>query len=546
MSRLKLTLCLLGVMSLGFIGQAASFGQQFMVKPMKMEVAPNPGTTVEIPLSLRNTATDLAKTLDVSLVELTQNSTGAWQIITPEDKVDTSKLASCFKWASLSANSVDVKPGDEATVNLTLKVPAQARGVYTAGIIAQTRADPKAKGISVVIRFLIPIIVEIQGRPEQQKLEITDLGMTFQPAGKDPATTFLTMSLNNDGKTYPRIKGNVKLTHEVDGHWRPVTSVDIHEIGVLPGVSLQLPSDMKRRLPSGKYKLAGALYVDGRRVKPLEKEIDFVGDPTITKLAVDTALTLDPQQTFVTGVPGSSRTAVLKVENASEDAVDIDVSSIIPQTLRGMAMGELKGDELSCAGWMKVSPEKFTLRAGGKQNIRLTVQMPQTDKMQPNYYGQIVLRATYPDGQSAGESTSLICVNNKAVASTPAAQAMRVTLSLDQAATYIVKAKFGNVGNVHYNPKVSAVVTSAKGEQVAQTVLAGDDELLLPLGVRDFAGLVDFAKIDPGTYTVKVALDYGSGQVAADPVPVRVSVEDGHKVVMVVKAEEGKSDSTSK
>ncbi|MEX0776381.1 MAG: hypothetical protein WD042_11810 [Phycisphaeraceae bacterium] len=525
-------LCFLGALA---SAPAHSFAQGFMVKPMKMEFTPKPGTIVEMPLSLRNTGVDQSRILDLTLVELTQTSAGSWQIIIPDDKTDTSKLTSCFNWATLSAKSVEIKPTDESKVNLLLKVPPRARGVYTAGIIAQTRTDPNAKGISVVIRFLIPIIVEIQGRPEQQKIELKDLGMTFRPAGEKEASTILTMSVDNDGRTYPRIKGNVKIARQVEGRWRPVSSVDVNEIGVLPGVSLQLPSDMKRRLPSGRYKLFGTLYVDGRRVKPLEKEIDFTGDPTLTKLAVDTALTLDPQQTFISGVPGSLRTAVLKIENSSEDAVDIDAISAIPQTLRGVALGPLKGDDLSCAEWLQISPAKFTLRAGGKQNVRVIVKMPASDQMHANYYGQIVLRATYPDGQSAGETTSLVCVDYKQVQAKPEAQGMRVTLSLDQATRYVVQSRFANIGNVHFTPTVNATVNSARGEPVIRSALAGDEGDMLPLGVRDFSGIIDFANVESGTYMIRVVLDYGNGQAAADAVPIRVSVEEGQKVVTLIE-----------
>jgi P pilus assembly chaperone PapD len=295
-----------------------------------------------------------------------------------------------------------------------------------------------------------------------------------------------------------------------------------------------LPADLNRRLPSGKYKLTATLSVDGRRVKPLEKEIDFTGDPAVTKLAVDTALTLDPPEMTIAGAPGAMRTAVLKVENASDDEVNIEAASLVPPSLRGVALGELKGDDLSCAAWLEVSPAKFTLRAGGKQNVRVIAKMPKAENMQANYYGLVSLRAMYADGQGAGETKTLVCVANKGVEAKPAAQAAKMTLAAAEGAKYAVQARFANTGNTHFTPKCRAVVVTGQGQTVTEIELAGEEGLMLPLETRDFSGVLDFEKVEPGAYVLKVMLDSGPGQGAAQQMLIRVTVEEGLKVVTIV------------
>jgi len=519
---------------LGASGNAHAQG--FMVKPMKMEFAPRPGQTVESVLELRNTGADEARILDLKLVELTQNSDGGWQIIEPGSKVDTSKLPSCLKWIKLSADSVKVEPMKMAPVRVSLKPPGSARGFYLAGLIAQIRTKPAEKGITIVVRFMIPILLEIEGRPERQRIELADVDMAFRKAGANlPAGTVVSMGVNNEGRTYSRLKGKVKVMFFTNGRWRPVSTAEIPQKGIIPGAKLKLPSDLQRRLPSGKYKLTGTLYVDGRRVKPLEKEIDFEGDPTVTKLAVDTALMLDPPELSIAGVPGSTRTSVIKVENASEDSVEISASSATPPSLRGVAFGELKGDDLSCAGWIQVSPAKFTLRAGGRQNIRLIAKMPKAKEMHANYYGLVCLRAAYPDGQSAGETRTLACVANKSVEAKPAAQAAKMSLAAAEGAKYVLQARFANTGNVHFRPKCRAVLASGMGQTVTEIELAGEEGLMLPLEMRDFSGVLDFEKVPAGTYALKAVLDCGGGQGAAEQMPIRVAVEEGQKVVTVVE-----------
>jgi hypothetical protein len=235
------------------------------------------------------------------------------------------------------------------------------------------------------------------------------------------------------------------------------------------------------------------------------------------------------------------RTAVLKVENASEDAVEISTLSATPASLRGVALGDLKGDDLSCAEWLAVSPAKFTLRAGGKQNIRVIAKMPRGDpdvrSGHPNYYALVCLRATYPDGQGAGETKTLVCVASKGVEAKPAAQAAKMTLAATEGAKYAVQARFANIGNVHFKPKCRAVIVTGQGQLVTEIELAGEEGLMLPLETRDFSGVLDFEKVEPGTYALKAVMDCGSGQGAAEQMPLRVTVEEKQKVVTIVKPE---------
>jgi hypothetical protein len=252
-------------------------------------------------------------------------------------------------------------------------------------------------------------------------------------------------------------------------------------------------------------------------------------------VAVDTALTLDPPELFVAGAPGATRTSVLKVENASEDEVSIDATALTPPSLRGVAMGDLKGDDLSCAAWLEVAPAKFTLRAGAKQNIRITTKMPKDGTPRADYYGLISLRATYADGQGAGESRTLVCVENKGVEAKPAAQTTKLTMAAGEGSKYAVQTKFVNIGNNHFKPKCRATLVSGTGQSVTDVELAGDDSFMLPLESRDFSGEFDFEKVEPGTYAMRAVLDCGSGQGTAEQMPIRVTVENGQKVVTVIK-----------
>jgi hypothetical protein len=71
--------------------------------------------------------------------------------------------------------------------------------------------------------------------------------------------------------------------------------------------------------------------------------------------------------------------------------------------------------------------------------------------------------------------------------------------------------------------------------------MGGEEGVMLPLEIRDFAGLADFEKVEPGTYVLKATIDCGGGQGAAQQLPIRVTVEDGQKVVTIITPEAASS-----
>ena len=514
---------------------------QIMVSPMRMELTPRAGRTIEIVLELRNNGPDEARIIDLRLVELTQWQDATMRIIEPGSDLDTSKLPSCRDWISLSANSVEVGPLRMVPVKLKIKVPGDARGFYLAGLIARRRLRPGVRGVAIVLRFLVPILVEIQGRPMRQKIELSDVGMEFREAsGEQPATALVSMGVTNNGGTYSRLNGNAVVRKLSGEHWRKIATVEFQDVGIIPGAKLKLKSDIGRSLPSGKYKVSGTLYVDGRRVKPLEKEITFTGDPSVTKAAADAALNLQPLEVSIKNAQsGATRSAVIKIENASEDTVNVTAALSVPPVLKNVAFGELKGEDLTCAKWVKVEPEKFTLRGGARQSIRIIAEMPNSELTHARYYSLLGLRARYLDGQSAGKTTALICVENINVEVIHAAQPMKLTVAAMEASKYIVVGRFGNLGNSHFTPKCRAMVrTLTTGATVARLLLSGKAGLMLPLEVRDFSGVVDFSRVNAGTYRLTAILEY-AGELVATEIPIRVSIgPNEQRLVEIVRPKE--------
>lgn len=514
---------------------------QFMVSPMKVELAPRAGQRLRAELKLQNTGVNGTRIMDLMVVELTQSEYGRWDPIMPGSDFDTSTLSSCSSWISLSSETVEVGPLRIVPVTVTIRVPPGVRGFYGAAVLGSLRPPPGVIGVALVLRFVVPILIEIQGRAVRHKIELTDVGMEFRKAAVEKsATTLVSLGIANNGETYSSLKGIALVRKLSGGHWRKIATAEFQERSIIPRVKFNLKSDIGRSLPSGKYRVAGTLYVDGRRVKPLEKEITFTGDPSVTKAAADAALNLQPLEVSIKNAQsGATRSAVIKIENASEDAVNVTAALSVPPVLKNVAFGELKGEDLTCAEWVRVEPEKFTLRGGARQSIRIIAEIPNSELMHSRYYALLGLRARYLDGQSAGVRTALIYVENNGIEGRPAPRPMKLTIAAMEASKYIVVCRFGNVGNAHFTPRCMAMVrTLTTGATVTKLLLSGKAGVMLPLEVRDFSGVVDFSRVNAGTYRLTAVLGYAGEQIAIQ-IPIRVSLgPDEQRLVEIVEPKE--------
>jgi hypothetical protein len=525
---------LIGLLALviAALAWAPARAQGFMVKPMRMEATAHAGRTIEIPLEVRNTLGSEVRTIELRLADISQNLDGTWRLIEPGSTDKSPQAFSSLAWTSLSQAQAEIAPLEPAEIMVRLNPPADARGAYFAAIIAETPAPEVTAGVAVRIRFVIPLIIEIEGRPARQNVVLDDVVINGVD-GIDGAKTSTAVALRivNEGRTYSRVKGQVTVEIKSNDRWRPVTRFEVKERSIIPGMTLELGEDIKRRLPSGSYRLRGELNVDGRRIAPVDKEIVFEGDPDVSTLAYDTALILTPGLVDMDILPGATRTTVLRIENPGTDAVKINMSTATPPGLASVAMGDLLGVSLSAEPWTEILPAEFTLRPGSRQNVRVITRVPKDGVDHANYYGDLVLTGSYVDGQSAGETRSTVHLAYSGVESKPQAQIEEITLAEgDKPSQYFAQMRLTNIGNVHMQPSARLFVLSAQGGQVRNVPLSGEEGPLLPLGKRTFSAELDFNGIEPGYYALRV-----KAKIAGD-------VESTGQQVILVETDEHVGD----
>lgn len=518
-----------------------AFGQ-FTVEPMKIELQVTPGKIFKSVIRIRNADPNQMHTIDLTMVELTQSREGSWAIVDPNDPNtgDVSKLSSCNSWIRMNSNSVTLDPLQVLPLELTLRVPRGIRGFYTAGILASIRPRPDTTGVVMNMRFLVPIVVEIEGRSIRPKVESTDVRMRFvQASGAGAATTVVSIDIDNNGETFSRLRPVVRIWSYAGSHWRIITTTDFPETGIIPGAKLTLESSIHKSLPKGKYKIAGITYVDGRPTKRVEKEIDFAGDPKVSQVAADAPLELDPGEIIIDSLPGSIRAGTIKVYNAANETVNVRVALGLPSYLQSTVVGNVRGFDLDCTQWLKVVPEQFTLQGeGGRQNLQVIASMPNPSATYPCYYSLLALWGTYPDGQGAGVTTMPICVRNTNIQSDPEAQGLRIDIQDLGQSNFLVAARFGNFKTIHFDPitaKAAVIPTTGTGGiPRASIFLNGDPGLMLPFEVRQFSGVMDFSTLPADTYILRARLEYAPGTYAYCNKLIQVSIEGDQRIVRIL------------
>lgn len=520
--------------------------QNVMVRPMRVEASVPANRTVRVNLQVTNRHATRTERVNVEAVELVQDRNGTLRLVEP-DSEEAARMgplsASNLGWLELPQDTIIVPPGTTVNVPVVMRVPFDAQGTYASAVILRTEAPPvpppsgaNAPEVAFTISFgfSVPLILTIEGRPVRQDIAPTGLAMeVVTPTTLDDGTmsrpsTLVSMEIANRGRTHSALRGEVVVEARSGSNWRTIARGALAERKILPGVTLELGSDLGRQLPSGEYRLIGNLFVDGRQMPRIERVVQFEGDPEADALAFETALSLEPRVLRIDGIPGATRATTLEVGNPGDLPLTLSFSLELPQGLRGVAMGELMGEELSAAEWSEVRPASVTIPPGQRRNVRVTSRLPREGLDQAAYYADIVIDARFPDGQSAGETRSSLRVRQEQVAAAPAGLIDRFGISIGEAPSeYILQARLVNSGNIEIAPQVTADLITAIGESVQRWRLSGVGAEMLPLAVRDLSGLADLSQVEPGDYTLLVAAEIDGRRIAERQIAIRVALADG-------------------
>jgi len=532
-------LALAGFLAAAFIAPPQVFAQGFLVRPMRLNAEGRAGETVVVPLEVRNSQPNRTLTIELKQVELTQAADGGWAVVEEDLDQVTPHTASALRWTRLSETQVELQPLAAANVDVTLQIPRNAVGTYVTGIIVEELSPPPTGAqFDVVLRFMVPVFVNISGRGVRQQVELVDTNLLYEPGAEGAAgRTLGTVSIDNLGRSHSALEGQLQIAALSEGRLRPVATMPIGPIGILPGVSLQLPVVLEKRLPPGTYKLEASLTVDGRRRRPLAKEVEFAGTPGATTLPIDATLELDQEFLEISAVPGSVRSATLSIRNMSPDPVQVEALTGLPQEMAREATLDSDPHVISAVEVLQVYPPKFTLRGDGRQNVRVMVRLPR-EADASHLYARMVFAARYADGQSAGQSETLIVVANSQGKLDASASIDGLALNEVDDNKHSLRAIVRNTGTVHQAPVVEAVIASRLGGDRIRQKMEGTDDVLLPYARQYFSATMNLAELELGRHVMKVIVSQENQLLAERQMILEISeAEDGTRSAVLTSPE---------
>ena len=310
-----------------------------MVKPMRFEVSVPAGRLVEVPLQIRNTAGSEVRAIDLRPGGAVAEPDGSWRLVEGDARAAAPLFQPRLDVAQRDIGRHRAAAAGRGDAALRTRPPMPAAPISRRS--SPRRPFPRTRpGLVVRVRFVIPVIVQIEGRPARQQVALKTRSWpstTARTAARRPPPPALVIT--NDGRTYSRIDGRMTIERQSGDRWRPVTRFASGREADHPRHDAGARPRSRAAAAVGHLPPARRHLVDGRRVAPVEKEIDFQGDPTSTTLAYDTALILEPGVVEMEVVPGATRTTTLRIENPGEDPVQVQMRSRRPRGLIGVAIG---------------------------------------------------------------------------------------------------------------------------------------------------------------------------------------------------------------
>ncbi|HWD39034.1 MAG TPA: hypothetical protein VG944_09320 [Fimbriimonas sp.] len=516
----RLVVVLSGLMLLA----TAAFSQGFLVKPMSVEVTVKQGGSYNVPIEVVNTATDRKSSVDVSLQYLGQDESG-WTVaekdkITPEER---SRFASSVSWSDIDKSALDIDPLQTGTVMLRMNVPPSAHGFYSSAIVIQSRRAPGA-GVGLVIRFLIPVLIDVEGSTPSRLADPTKGMIRYLPAtGQQPNSVSMGVMVHNQGQGLIRVTGKLSLYGLVGTQWLRVTSADAVPRRILPGASVFVTASAPKRIPSGHYRVEADLKTDSQNLKHFSEEMDVQGDASVAAITPDATLVAEPSPVEVEGQAGALRSITVGLRNAGDDPITVNLSAGIPPELQGVAIGDFKGDALSAGDWTTVSPSTLTIAAHQVRNVRVTVACP--DSATRPYYYSLLSAQISKNGEPAGASKILVVTHTKGqTASLSMLPSSPISLSREAGGAYSLLAAFANNGEMHLMPHASFSITDTAGlTQFKQIDSETDAGTILPLSIARFSAALDPKGLKPGSYALTATCTYGDGKTAKAVAAIKVT-----------------------
>lgn len=230
-------------------------------------------------------------------------------------------------------------------------------------------------------------------------------------------------------------------------------------------------------------------------------------------------LGIQPTKISHTIEPGQSVSGFISLNNASDEAVKVEVAvqDFIPTAgTQSIHFIERAEGMTTARDWITIgSPEYFTFQKGVSRDIPYTIKAP-SDAEPGSHFAVAFFTARKLD--EAGQQLKVGTRVGMLIYLTVPGDFLQKGRILDFSAPRFVQKgpidftiKFENTGTVHFEPKGTITITNIFGKKVGEVPVAG--QAVLPTGVRDLKARWNVSSFLLGRYKAALSIVDGEGNV---------------------------------
>jgi hypothetical protein len=523
-----------------------SFAQgEFRVQlsPNLMKAKLKPGSRNVLEFSLANADRENDVRVSAFYKDIQQGARGQYLLS------DTATQYSIRDWIEIPDTLFLLPAGQEINYQVKVTVPPTARGGGYGAIVFEIlpgrppRVSEKSK-MSASYRFQMPSFVEISVDRYGGVLKRVRSGEILVKTPEEheklkkryPNKFLIATEIENTGNLMLEVKGRL-IIRDVNGRLIKQVPLGAGRGAILPGATTYLRSYVNRLNP-GRYTLRSIVQYGGHSpaVSVTDYEVTRESASQVGELDVSIPLAVEimPNNIDLKAPVSAFRPFGATIVNREQFPIEVIArAGQIYHDVNGELWSTTTADSgRAIVDWMEFEPKEFTINANRRQNVRVTVKVP--EGATGGNYGCLLFSAKPVDTASDAESFLPAELRLPIQITVPpdfelSGEVTKVRAETSPTGGVGIQALFRNTGNMHV--KISGQVTiqmwaeeksiidsmiilsDPRFEDVGRVKIESDSVLIFP-GESRMLTSETMEQLPAGKYRARLEVNYGAKQPA--------------------------------
>lgn len=490
---------------------------EFSLSPMSIDLVVSPGARKEFDFVVYNESKSEPLTIFLYPQDIIQTTDAVYQT------VEIGKgVPSCADWITLNDSVIDIAPNTAKAVIGQIKVPRIVKGGRYGAVVVETKPTRE-----LIYKTKTAVIIHVVIRPPTKpKALITNIKFQdpesvnqLRMMGKFKDQVAISASVKNEGDIHFYAKGRLIIK---DKQGRRICEYPLATGPglILPNTTVDMMSVIKK--PTlGEY-LADVIVSYGAR-SPARAQVPFevayrqVAGKKGFVANAPLAITPMPENIELKILPNVFRSRTIVMHN--EETTSVKVAAEINE-MQSDINGEILASEdslyqgWSCAKWITLEPNEFTIRPNERKTLKINIQIPNAN-IQGEKYAQVVFNI-----RKDNSMPSVLTVPVYLTYQSEKREELKLEdIKISSVHPYIFNTSLRNTGNVRLKPSGKIIVQSNKSPE-----MIGDN--LVTIGEYALKEIKDFVlpdrnvylqaegpyRLPKGKYKLKAEIQYGKGK----------------------------------